>query len=99
VGPKRSAHRKRREDVPVCRANDPLVKTTSRRLDAVRACLHEQLISYSERFKPAFAKRDKKQTIMYFPVIPTNWFKNQLYPSIRLAIARLWAQDQIFPML
>jgi hypothetical protein len=41
-------------------------------------------------FKPAFAKRDKKQTMIVLREIPTNWFKTQLFPSIRLS--RLWAQ-------
>ncbi len=39
---------------------------------------HEQLISKSV---PAFAKRDKKQTMIDLRGISTNWFKNQLCPS------------------
>ncbi len=48
----------------------------------------EQLISNGGRFKPAFAKRDKKHTMIDFRVIATNWFKNQFCPSIRLS--RMW---------
>jgi hypothetical protein len=40
---------------------------------------HEQLISNSGRFKPAFAKRDKKHTMTDLPGISTNWFKNQFF--------------------
>jgi hypothetical protein len=36
---------------------------------------HEQLISNGERFKPAFAERDKKQAMIDLRGIPTNWFK------------------------
>ncbi len=39
---------------------------------------HEQLISNGGRFKPAFAKRDKKQTMIDLKGISTNWFKIQL---------------------
>jgi hypothetical protein len=35
--------------------------------------------------KPAFAKRDKKQTTIDLWRIPTNLSKNQLCPSIRLS--------------
>ncbi len=45
---------------------------------------HEQLISNRGRIKPAFAKRDKKQTMIDIRGISTNWFKNQLCPTIRL---------------
>jgi hypothetical protein len=38
---------------------------------------HEQLISNSVRFKPAFVKRDEKQTMIDLRGISTNWFKNQ----------------------
>jgi hypothetical protein len=48
----------------------------------------EQLISKGERFKPAFAERDKKQTMIDLRGISTNWFKNQLRPSIRLSRLR-----------
>jgi hypothetical protein len=43
---------------------------------------HEQLISNGGR---AFAERDKKQTMIDLREISTNWFKNQLCPSIRLS--------------
>jgi hypothetical protein len=46
---------------------------------------HEQLISNGGRFKSTFAKRDKKRTMIDLRGIPTNWFKNQLCPSIRLS--------------
>jgi hypothetical protein len=36
---------------------------------------HEQLISKGERFKPAFAESDKKQTLIDLSGISTNWFK------------------------
>ncbi len=45
---------------------------------------HEQLISNGGRIKPAFAKREKKQTMIDLRGILTNWFKNQLWPTIRL---------------
>ncbi len=38
----------------------------------------EQVISNGGRFKPASAKRDKKQTMIDLWVITTNWFKTQL---------------------
>jgi hypothetical protein len=41
------------------------------------------------RFKPAFAKRDRKQAMIGIRGIPTNWFKTKLCPSVRLS--RLWA--------
>jgi hypothetical protein len=34
----------------------------------------EQLISKGERFKEAFAERDKKQTMIDLRGISTNWF-------------------------
>jgi hypothetical protein len=44
---------------------------------------HEQLVSNSVGFKPAFAKRDEKQTIIDLRRISTNWFKKPgLCPSI-----------------
>ncbi len=49
----------------------------------------EQLTSKGERFKPTFAERDKKQTWKDLRGISSNWFKNQLCPSIRLS--KLWA--------
>ncbi len=45
---------------------------------------HEQLISSGGRFNRAFAKRDNKQTMTDLRGISTNWFKNQLRPSIQL---------------
>jgi hypothetical protein len=39
---------------------------------------HEQLISNGGRFKPAFAERDRKQTMKNLRGISTNWFKNRL---------------------
>jgi hypothetical protein len=51
--------------------------------------IYEQLISNGGRFKPAFAQRDKKQTMIDIRKISTNWFKNQLCPSTGLS--RLWA--------
>jgi hypothetical protein len=51
---------------------------------------YEQLISNGERFKPAFAERDKKQTMLDLRGISTNWFENQFCPSTRLS--RLRAQ-------
>ena len=61
---------------------------------------HEQTadLSNGERFKPAVAERDKKQTMIDLRGISTNWFKNQLCPSKRLS--RLWAQAPAdFPSL
>ena len=49
---------------------------------------HDQLISNGERFKPAFAERVKKQTMIDLQGISTNWFKNQLCSSIRLSRLR-----------
>ncbi len=37
------------------------------------------LISNAERFKPAFAERDKKQTMIDLRGFSTNWCKNQFY--------------------
>ena len=37
---------------------------------------HEQLILNGERFRPAFAERDNKQTIIDLRGNSTNWFKN-----------------------
>jgi hypothetical protein len=42
---------------------------------------HEQLISNGGGFKPAFAERDKKQTMIDLRKIYKNWFENQLCPS------------------
>jgi hypothetical protein len=61
-----------------------------------RAGGHEQLISNSVCFKPAFAKRDKKQTMIDLRGIATNWFKNQQRPSIKLS--RLWFQYLLPPL-
>jgi hypothetical protein len=41
-------------------------------------------ISNGGRFKLAVAERDKKQTMIDPRGISTNWFKNQLFPSIGL---------------
>ena len=49
---------------------------------------HEQLISHGGRFKRVFAERDKKQTMIDLRGISTNWFINQLCPSIRLSWLR-----------
>jgi hypothetical protein len=50
------------------------------------------LIYYSEVFiKPAFAEREKKQTLMDLCGISKNWFKNQFCPYTRLS--RLWARE------
>jgi hypothetical protein len=46
---------------------------------------HEQLISNGERFKPAFAERNYKQTMIDLRGISTNRFNNQLCPSTRLS--------------
>ncbi len=43
------------------------------------------LISNGQRIKPAFAKRDEKQTTTDLRGISTNWFKNRLCPSTRLS--------------
>ncbi len=51
---------------------------------------HEQMISNGARFKSAFAIRDKKQTTVDLRWIPTNWFKNQLCPSIRFQGLRMY---------
>jgi hypothetical protein len=42
---------------------------------------HEQLISNGRGFNPAFAERDKKQTMIDLRGISQNWFKNQICPS------------------
>jgi hypothetical protein len=44
------------------------------------------LFSLVNTFKPALAKRDKKQTMIDLRGTSTNWFENQLCPSIRLFI-------------
>ncbi len=44
----------------------------------LRASGHKQFTSNSVRFKPAFAERDKKQTMIDLRGISPNWFKNQL---------------------
>jgi hypothetical protein len=48
----------------------------------------EQLISNGGRYNPAFAERDRKQTMIDLRGIASNWFKNQFCPSIRLARLR-----------
>ncbi len=57
----------------------------------LRRWSHEQLIPNGERFKPAFAERDKKQTMTDLRGISKNWLKNQLCPFTRLS--RLRALD------
>jgi hypothetical protein len=42
------------------------------------------MISNGGGFKSTFAERDKKQTLIDLIGILTNWFKNQLCPSIKL---------------
>jgi hypothetical protein len=54
---------------------------------------HEQLISNGGRFKPAFARRDKKQAMLDLRGISTNWFKNQLIRSTRLSRLRAWVKN------
>ncbi len=49
---------------------------------------HEQLISNGESFKPTFAERDQKLTMIDLRAISKNWFKNQLFASIRLSRLR-----------
>ncbi len=49
---------------------------------------HEQMISNGGKFKPAFAEKDKKQTMIDLRGISTNWFKSQLCPSILLSMLR-----------
>jgi hypothetical protein len=46
----------------------------------------EQLISNGERFKPALAGRDRKQTMKDLREISTNWFKNELCHFTRFSI-------------
>jgi hypothetical protein len=63
------------------------------RLILTREGAHQQLISNGGRFKLAFFKKDKKQTMIDLREISTNCIKNQLCPSVRLS--RLWAQNKI----
>jgi hypothetical protein len=49
---------------------------------------HEQLTSNGGRFNPAVAEREKKETMIDLRGISTNWFKNQLCPSMRLSRLR-----------
>lgn len=58
----------------------------------------EQLISNSERFKLAFAKRDWKQKKIDLRGIPTNWFSSrcrkksaQIYVTDRFLKVILWS--------
>jgi hypothetical protein len=44
---------------------------------AARGGGHEQLSSNGGRFKPAYAERDKRQTMIDLPGISTNWFTKQ----------------------
>jgi hypothetical protein len=71
------------ENPPHCHV--PLKNKAHQLLEALDGG-HEQLISNGGRFKPAFSERNKKQTIIDLRGISTNWFKNQLCPSIRLSI-------------
>ncbi len=64
----------------------------SRELTGSSTIYCKQLISNGRRSKPAFAKRDKKQTMIDLRGISTNWLKNQLCSSIRLS--RLRAQSK-----
>jgi len=57
-------------------------------VEKIRDGGHEQLISNGGRVKPAFAERDKKQTMIDLRGISTNLLKNQLRPSIRLSKLR-----------
>jgi hypothetical protein len=41
----------------------------------------KQLISNGGRFKPAFAERDRKQTMIDLRGISSNWFKTSFVPS------------------
>jgi hypothetical protein len=60
-------------------------------LPLVGAGGHEQVITNSVWLKPAFAKRDKKQTMNDLQGIATNGSKNWLCPTRRLS--RLWGLD------
>jgi hypothetical protein len=51
------------------------------------------LISNGGRFKSAFDRRDKKQTMIDLRGISKNRFKNQLCPSIRLSRLRALGKD------
>jgi hypothetical protein len=55
------------------------------RLILTREGAHQQLISNGGRFKLAFFKKDKKQTMKDLREISTNCLTNQLCPSIRLS--------------
>ncbi len=65
-------------------------KTGCKCLDTgqIRDCGHDQLISSGGRFEPAFAERDKKQTMIDLRWILTNLIWNQLCPSVRWREAR-----------
>jgi hypothetical protein len=67
------------------RYDNPMPEAASSPSEGLRIRL---LISNGGRFKPAFAKRDWKQTVIDLRGISTNWFKNQLCPSIRLSRMR-----------
>jgi hypothetical protein len=54
-------------------------------LESIPGLLKRYLISNGGRFKPAFAEKDQKQTMIDLRGISTNWLKNQLCPSIRLS--------------
>jgi hypothetical protein len=65
---------------PATQINTEPCGSGSETLD-LRASGHKLLISNSERFKPAFAERDRKQTMINLRGISPNWFKNQLCSS------------------
>ncbi len=68
---------------------------TARDQTVFAVCITETVVMHNcslngERFRPAFAERDNKPTIIDLRGNSTNWFKNQLYLSTRLS--RLRAQ-------
>jgi hypothetical protein len=58
-----------------------------------------QLICNCGMLKPAFAERDKKQTMTDLRGISTNWFENQLCPSKRLSMLWAWYGSSTVPVL
>ncbi len=50
----------------------------------LRQC-HKQLISNGGRFRPAFAKRNKKQAMIDLCGISRNWFKKSHYRAFKIA--------------
>jgi hypothetical protein len=57
-------------------------------LSQQRQWLYTADLIHGGRFKPAFAKRDKKQTMIDPQRILSDWFKNQFCPYIRLSRLR-----------